>query len=349
MKKFFKKPLRWAITYSVVLAAFTVFVMLDTFVIPKEGKKVEIIDFSSLTGTSAAPVTSTTAATTSKPAESTTPSGSTDDTTSTEATTTEATTTEATTTEKPPVSVPVITENSYKDDNISIEIKTVRQYDTQMYIADIKISSVEYLKTALAKNTYGRNIRQRTSDMAEEHNAIFAINGDYYGFRDFGYVIRNGVLYRETPGYESAFAIFLDGTMASIDLSETSAKSLYEQGAYQVLSFGPTILENSEILIDKDYEIGIALSSNPRTAIGMVEPLHYVAIVSDGRTSESAGLSLYELASIFRDNGCTLAYNLDGGGSATMWFNGKVLNVLTDGENDTERKVSDIVYFGYEY
>ncbi len=45
----------------------------------------------------------------------------------------------------------------------------------------------------------------------------------------------------------------------------------------------------------------------------MIEPLHYVFVVSDGRTTESAGLSLYELASVMQEYGCTVAYNLDGG------------------------------------
>lgn len=85
----------------------------------------------------------------------------------------------------------IITSNSYSDENIQITIETMRKYNTTFYVADIQISDTSYLKTALAKNTYGRNIKETTSEMAETHNAIFAINGDYYGFRDTGYVITN--------------------------------------------------------------------------------------------------------------------------------------------------------------
>ena len=88
-------------------------------------------------------------------------------------------------------SMVTITSNSYKDNNISIEITTSRMSDTTYYVADISISSTEYLKTTLANDTYGRNIKDMTSSIAEDNNAIFAINGDYYGFRDYGYVIRN--------------------------------------------------------------------------------------------------------------------------------------------------------------
>ena len=78
----------------------------------------------------------------------------------------------------------------------------------------------------------------------------------------------------------------------------------------------------------------------------MVDPLHYVVVVSDGRTGDNEGLSLYELAQVLVDNGATFAYNLDGGGSTTLYFDGKVVNNPTSGNIGGERSVSDIVYFG---
>ena len=78
----------------------------------------------------------------------------------------------------------------------------------------------------------------------------------------------------------------------------------------------------------------------------MVEPLHYIFIVSDGRTAQSSGLSLLDLAEVMQEYGCTEAYNLDGGGSSTMVFNGKVINNPTDGRSYGERRVSDIIYIG---
>jgi exopolysaccharide biosynthesis protein len=59
------------------------------------------------------------------------------------------------------------------------------------------------------------------------------------------------------------------------------------------------------------------------------------------------GLSLLELAQLMQDLCCTTAYNLDGGGSSTIWFNGRVLNKPTTfGEKITEMSISDIVYIG---
>lgn len=239
-----------------------------------------------------------------------------------------------------------ITDNSYEDENIKINIETVRKYDTTMYVADIQVSDVSYLKTALANDTYGRNIKAATSTMAEEKNAVFAINGDYYGFRNTGYVLRNGNVYRDNANGE-ALVIDKQGNLSIVSESDVSMKSLSDKGAWQVLSFGPGLVENGKIAVDSLSEVGQSMNSNPRTAIGQVSELHYIVIVSDGRTTESAGLSLLQLAQEFKERGSTIAYNLDGGGSSTMYFNGKIVNNPTDGRKNGERQVSDIVYFGY--
>jgi len=245
-------------------------------------------------------------------------------------------------------SVATITDNSYEDENISIKITTERANDTTYYIADISLSDSKYLKTALANDTYGRNIKETTSVMAQNNNAIFAINGDYYGFRDYGYVIRNGVLYRETANEDNdALVIDNDGNFSIVNESEVTANELLNEGAWQVLSFGPALIEEGEVVVGKNDEVSQAKTSNPRTAIGQVDELHYIVIVADGRTSESEGLSLYELAQVMKEYNCTTAYNLDGGGSSTMYFNGEVINNPTSGGSIGERSVSDIVYIGY--
>ncbi|WP_286945616.1 phosphodiester glycosidase family protein [Acetobacterium sp. UBA5834] len=240
---------------------------------------------------------------------------------------------------------PVITATSYSDENIQISIETILKYDSTIYVADIQVSDAAYLKTAFANNTYGRNVKAKTSDIAAAQNAIFAINGDYYGFRDDGYVLRNGIIYRDSASENEALVIDQNGNFSIVDESDVSMASLSEN--WQVLSFGPALVENGDIMVDSSSEVGQAKESNPRTAIGQISAGHYLVIVSDGRTDESEGLSLLELAQEFKERGCTIAYNLDGGGSSTMVFNGEVVNNPTDGRSIAEREVSDIVYFGY--
>lgn len=243
----------------------------------------------------------------------------------------------------------VVTETEYQDGNISIRLSAYRVEDSAVYVADIQLASPEYLKTALADNAYGKNLTEKTSVMARSAGAILAINGDYYGVQESGYVLRNGVLYRDTPvsGKED-LVIFADGSFRIIREDEISAQSLLEAGAEQILSFGPALVENGEVSVEKGQEVSRAKSSNPRTAIGIVGENHYVFVVSDGRTSDSQGLSLYELAEFMQSLGVTTAYNLDGGGSSTLYFNGQVVNQpTTNGKRIQERSVSDIVCIGY--
>lgn len=244
--------------------------------------------------------------------------------------------------------MPVVTDTSYQDANIQITIEKIRQYNTDIYIGDVVVSDVAYLKTALAQNTYGKNIKQTTSAMAAEHQAILAINGDYYGFRNAGFVLRNGVLYRTTArtGSSEALVVNADGSFEIITESSTDAQTLYDQGALQVFTFGPGLIKAGKISVTSSSEVSQSMSSNPRTALGMIAPLHYVFVVSDGRTAQSTGLSLLQLAEVMQAYGCTEAYNLDGGGSSTMVFNGEVVNNPTDGRSFGERKVSDIIYIG---
>lgn len=240
-------------------------------------------------------------------------------------------------------------ENSYEDGKISITLNEYREEDTTIYVADIVLSSPEYLKTAFAQNSYGKNVTEKTSEIAEEVNAILAINGDYYGAQEKGYVLRNGTLYRsEAEKRQEDLVIYEDGSFEIITEEEITAEELLEQGAKEILSFDPALIENGTISVTEEDEVGKAMASNPRTAIGIIDDLHYVFVVSDGRTEESEGLSLLELAEFMDSIGVETAYNLDGGGSSTMYFNGAVVNnPTTSGRSVKERSVSDIVCIGY--
>ena len=236
---------------------------------------------------------------------------------------------------------------TYSDSKSKITVTRYRAYDSNIYVADVEVTDGTSILSAFANNTYGRNITDTTSDMAEENNAVLAINGDYYGARQSGYVIRNGVVYRNQGSNGEDMVISKDGTLSFISESDTTTDSLIQKQAWQVLSFGPVLVENGEVAVSENDEVGMAMASNPRTAIGTVAKNHYLFVVSDGRTSESAGLSLYELANFMKSLGATNVYNLDGGGSSTMVFQGEVVNnPTTNGNKISERAVSDILYIG---
>ena len=308
------------ILWALLLFGFTVYAALDTFVIAHSYAVVEAQDTEiESTPSIAATVTET----------------------GTDALSLDAGNTAVPTAEAKIVS----TENSYSDSNVTITIQEMRAYDSTIYVADVVLSSPEYLQTAFANSTFGRNVTARTSSIAENANAVLAINGDYYGARQSGYVIRNGVIYRSKANRNAEdLVIYQDGSFGIINESEISAQALLDNGAWNVLSFGPALLIDGEIAVSSGEEVGRAMASNPRTAIGIVDDLHYLFVVSDGRTNASEGLSLRELAQVLKELGAKTAYNLDGGGSSTMVFQGQVVNNPTsNGKRIKERSVSDIV------
>ena len=235
--------------------------------------------------------------------------------------------------------------SSSQASNSTIKVTEQTYKGTQVYVADITLDSIESLRSAFASNTFGKNVTAKTSTIASENNATLAINGDFYGAQENGIVIRNGEVYRTSvKSGTDVLCISKDGSFKIVSGSEIDVDQLVEDGIWQAFSFGPGLVVDGEIAVSSNEEVGKAMASNPRTAIGYISENHYVFVVSDGRTSESAGLSLSELATFMKNLGCTQAYNLDGGGSSTMYYNGSVINNPTTTGRISERSVSDIIY-----
>ncbi|MCI5682329.1 MAG: phosphodiester glycosidase family protein [Clostridiales bacterium] len=240
---------------------------------------------------------------------------------------------------------PVQTENSYMGKNVSV---TWQRYEDKStgnfvvyYVADIYVRSTDYLKTARSAG-----FSDYVENMAKENNAIIAINGDYFGARRQGTVVREGQLIRESD-FKDVLVLFKNGVMKTYSNSEFDLESVIsaaESGGTSVLdiwSFGPALLDG-EGKAKTEFDSSVT-PANPRSAIGYYEPGHYCFVAVNGRGEEnSAGLKMADLSKLFEDLGCTVAYNLDGGKSSVMvWDLGsKDINTPYDGG----RSVSDIIY-----
>lgn len=240
---------------------------------------------------------------------------------------------------------PVSTETSYSSKNFAvfIEKRTLGEGKNLVtyYVADVYLRSIDCFQTAFAKDTYGSNIKENMIDIANRHHAVFAVSGDYYGMHANKSVIRNGKLYREKSGDEDVCVVYRDGSMRMITGGTFDASKEIENDAWQAFSFGPSLLNGDGT--PKTKFSGYLAQAHPRCAIGYYEPGHYAFVLVDGRQENySVGLTLKELAALFESMGCTAAYNLDGGQTAMMAFNGTVVNR----PYKNGRKVSDIIFFG---
>ncbi len=243
---------------------------------------------------------------------------------------------------------------TYDYDTLKIQIDqwlyAFKKHDLRFFIVNLYIDNPTQMQTAFAGEAYSKRNVEAPSDIAARHDAVLAINGDYYNYKDdYGMIIRNGMLYRSASSTRDHLLVYADGTFKGLyaaDYVEGSGEQHIAEGVVQSFAFGPLLVDGGEATTLPDKYI---ISTNdtirePRTAIGMVDKNHYVIIVADGRRNgwSEKGMTLQELQQVFIEQGCSIAYNLDGGGSTTLVVNGEKLNRSS---GSRERDVSDIVYF----
>ena len=234
------------------------------------------------------------------------------------------------------------TDTSYRSANLNITIRkeTTRfdEYDETYFVQDIYIRNIDCLRTIFARDTFGRSVTENVVPMSERANAVCAINSDFYSHGSAGIVVRNGVLYRREPQLdEEVLVLYRSGDMqvfqngASIDVDQLMA-----DGAWQVFSFGPSLLTEDGALRESYARV----HHDPRTIIGMIEPGHYLFIVVDGRQgSYSKGMTYSQSARLAQQLGCAVAYNLDGGKTTQMLYRHQLVNHPYEGG----RRTSDLI------
>jgi exopolysaccharide biosynthesis protein len=114
--------------------------------------------------------------------------------------------------------------------------------------------------------------------------------------------------------------------------------------SYDIVQGVPLLISNGEVDIPWEREKttkSFVETRHPRTAVAKLRDGKFLMITVDGRSESSGGLSLYDLADYLLSIGAVDAMNLDGGGSTTMFLDGKVVNTPSDKEG--ERKVGDAI------
>lgn len=246
--------------------------------------------------------------------------------------------------------------DTYTSDTLTIDITreewTFKSHKLKFLVARVHVEDPAQLRTAFAGDVYDKKMVEDTESIAERNGAVLAFNGDYYNHKDnVGIIIRNGELYREKKSTRDLMTIDRNGLMETYLKSEREetpipAEDLMLEGVVQAFEFGPALVRDGEAL---EMPSKYIITTNdrirePRTAIGQTADGDYVVVVADGRRDgwSDKGMTLQELAQVFVEQGCVTAYNLDGGGSATLYYNGEIINKPAGGG---QRRVSDIVYF----
>lgn len=235
----------------------------------------------------------------------------------------------------------------YTSSKVDIRIRICHETDTYAkrityYVADIYVADVTSIRTIAAQGDFTMRYERRVKEIASDAGAILAIDGDTYTHVRNSFVIRNGVLYRDTPIENTDICIlYRDGTMETKKWGTFTAQEIIDADPWQVWGFGPALLDEEGHAISIDHHLA---GHNPRAAIGYFEPGHYCFVVVDGqrggKDNGSDGIRLSAFSQLMADLGCKAAYNLDGGDSAQMYWNGAIINK----SNNESRVISDIIY-----
>lgn len=236
------------------------------------------------------------------------------------------------------------TADGYQDESLRVSVEKSRRADADFYTAYVEVQHPSQLRTGLA-DALGSQ-RAKPTDIAAYHNGVIAISGDFFRKREKGLIIRQGETLRDslTPQLDMLL-IDRDGNFHIVPRSQQELLEVFLSGAMDIqnaFTFGPAlVVDGKQQDIPEKYNFAPHYK-NPRAAIGQLGPLSYALVVVDGRLEDTDGCTLEVLAQHMVEIGCVQAFNLDGGGSATLVLDGEIATEKKDG---TERSISDIIYF----
>lgn len=233
--------------------------------------------------------------------------------------------------------------SGYEDGSLSVRIETLREHETDILVARVKIVDPSQLRTAMAAR-YGTTNTVLPDRLAQRANAVLAINGDFFNFNSIGYLVRQGKLYRDKTN-ESLDVLIIDENAdfhILIDPTEEETHG-FEGTIVNSFNFGPALVKDGEIVhTTKRLNVGMERETQ-RMGIGQVGPLEYICVATEGPEQKgSDGLTIPEFAELMKELGAVQAYNLDGGGSSAMMLGGEKINAC---DTRKMRSICDILYF----
>lgn len=233
----------------------------------------------------------------------------------------------------------------YETSTLKVSVEEKDAGYTRYWVCHVETFSTRQLCSALCGGTYG-NPRRTVSQELADHNGVIGVNGSGFSYGSGipapgKTMIKDGKIYNDVYSNGNIFCVTQDGGMFTAAAGMTT-EDMLNRGVKDTYCFGPTLVENGKAVeISGQFR---QTSRYQRTAVGMVSPGDYYLVAVDGKgAGGSQGMTYQELQQVFVDLGCDYAYHLDGGGSTTLVFKGRVLNMLTD--NGKERPCGDILYF----
>ena len=218
---------------------------------------------------------------------------------------------------------------------------------TMYSFCEVKIAHGSQLRRAISENTYGSSVYKYPTELAKSVNAVVATSADFYTYRDLGITVYQRQMYRHKPASVDTCFFTADGNMIFSRRGELSDKAEAEQfikdnDVIFSAAFGPIVIENGEKQSWPNYGLGEVFSKYSRNIFSQAGELHYLMMTSNFEGPGQTPITLDTAANVLMTKGVDKAYALDGGQTASLVMNNKLINRV---DWDKERTMSDIIYF----
>ncbi len=250
-----------------------------------------------------------------------------------------------------------ISDTEYRDESIHVVVESQNRKPksskdrTTIRWVTVEIADASQLRTYFSDGSYESRQQERSNVMTKRTHAVVAMNSDFAKFTyDFGYIIRQGVFYRDALDQQKfprdVLVIDNEGDFHIIPMAATGDMQAFltdleasGRMAVNSFTFGPALVQDGKPLEVPQMEHSANLAA-ARICICQLDHLRYAIVAVDG--GNGTGMNLQELANFISEifPGCAVAYNMDGGGSAHLLLKGRMIN-----KSANSRPISDIIYF----
>ena len=262
-----------------------------------------------------------------------------------------------------------VSEDEYSDPSLDIRIWRGRYGSANYTCAAVAIADPLQIRSAFAGKA-GNNFTATGVHIAKNHNAVFAVNGDYFSsdFHEKNYIIRQGKAYK-TRYLEKRWDLLIidqNGDLHGIhepskEKLEAWAQAHPDLKIINTFNMGPLLIDDGQRVME---DFNQALNQRnlglhkrcARMAICQLDPLTYLFVTCEGPDDEeNSGLTMNEFVDLLRlvekdldGRKIRIAFNLDGGASATMVFkhpNKNELKKVNGSGQNPDRYLKDIIFF----
>lgn len=221
-------------------------------------------------------------------------------------------------------------------------------HDSCVYtFSEVKIAHPSQIRRFLAGGEYGTAQQFLTTEMSRSVNAVVAASGDFYAHRNYGVVVCDGQVYRSQVGELDVCFVDEKGDLRllyadDVPTGQELERYIQDNGIRFSLAFGPVIVEEYQRVTPAAYPVGENTMEYSRAALCQMGELHYLLAAANMEGRHNNVPTLYEFARQIQQTGCSMAYTLDGGQTATIVMNDTLVNQVSYG---SQRRISDILYF----